>query len=118
MKLTKNQGEVLAELRSIGRKNAFKYKDSQPYLHSQDLHNLNLGDQYCAFGLGGLTYQVAAKLGMNCGSVLAIFKALERKGLVIRETRNPEYKRPLYWWPVGFSEELLAELSQIKEESK
>ncbi|HFZ2546478.1 TPA: hypothetical protein ACIJ26_005400 [Pseudomonas aeruginosa] len=111
MKLTSNQQRVLDELRRVGRDNAFRYRGREAYLHKQDLERLGRGDQACAFGMGGLTYQVGHAVGMKPGAVLSIFKALEGKGLVLRETRNPEYQRPLYWWPAGLAAELLAELS-------
>lgn len=111
--LTINQQQVLDELRKIGRENAFKWRDREQHLHNEDLSCLKRGDQACTFGMGGLTYQVGSRLGMKPGAVLSIFKALERKGLAIRETRNPEYQRPLYWWPVGLAAELQAELMTL-----
>ncbi|MCY1420169.1 hypothetical protein D9M71_357820 [compost metagenome] len=114
MKLTNNQQRVLDELRRIGRANAVHYRDRQPYLHKCDRERLERGDDACVFGMGGLTYQAGHALGMSAGSVLSVFKALERKGLVIRETRRPEYQRPLYWWPVGLAAELRAELIELR----
>ncbi|MFL3984707.1 hypothetical protein [Pseudomonas aeruginosa] len=111
MKLTENQHRVLDELRRVGRENAFRWRDRETHLHKKDLERLERGDQDCAFGMGGLTYQVGCAVGMKAGAVLSTFKALERKGLVVRETSFPEYQRPLYWWPVGLAAELLAELS-------
>jgi DNA-binding MarR family transcriptional regulator len=110
MKLTENQQRVLTQLRDIGRRNVLKYR-GDAHLHNQDLEKLRKGDDVSAFGLGGLTFQVGSQLGMTPGSVLSTFKALERKGLVLRETRNPEYQRPLYWWPMGLAAELHAELT-------
>lgn len=109
--LTINQQRVLGELRKIGRENLFRYKEKSPYLFGQDCKNLAAGDQRCVFGMGGLTFQAGKRLGLSASAVLSIFKALERKGLVLRETRNPTYKRPLYWWPVGLAAELAAEVT-------
>lgn len=110
MKLTEKQRTVLDTLREVSRENVFRYKDRTPYLYECDLKKLSAGDDKCAFGLGGLTYQVGHRLGLEAASVLSVFRALERKGLVIRETSHPEYKRPRYWWPIGFSSQLLAEI--------
>ena len=110
MKLTAKQQAVLEELRKIGRKNAYLYRDTQPYLHEKDCEKLAKGDQACVFGMGGLSYQVGHRLGVNAPSVLSIFKALRRKGLVIREEAYPDYQRPRYWWPVGLAAELASEL--------
>lgn len=110
MKLTDKQQSVLDELRKIGRKNAYLYRDTQPYLHQKDCEKLALGDQACVFGMGGLTFQVGHRLGVSAPSVLSIFKALRRKGLVIREESYPEYQRARYWWPVGLAAELAGEL--------
>jgi hypothetical protein len=115
VKLTERQQAVLDELRKIGRKNAFLYKDTQPYLHQKDCKKLILGDQACVFGMGGLTYQVGHRLGVSAPSVLSIFKALRSKGLVIREESYPDYQRPRYWWPVGLAAELSAELNTENE---
>ncbi len=119
MKLTDNQRRVLAELRRVGRDNAFRYRIREAYLHKQNIERLGQGDQACTFGLGGLTCQVGHAVGMKPGAVLGIFKALERKGLVIRESRDPWYQRPLYWWPVGLAAELSTELNtqQLQEPS-
>ncbi len=110
VKLTEKQQLVLDELRKIGRKNAHLYRDSRPYLHQKDCEKLVLGDQACVFGMGGLSYQVAHRLGTSAPSVLSIFKALRQKGLVIREESYPDYQRARYWWPVGLAAELHAEL--------
>lgn len=110
MKLTEKQQSVLGELRKIGRDNAYRYRDAQPYLHQKDCEKLVLGDQACVFGMGGLTYQVGHRLGVAAPSVLSIFKALKQKGLVIREESYPDYQRPRYWWPVGLAAELAGEL--------
>ena len=53
MKLTEKQQAVLDELRKIGRKNAYLYRDTQPYLHQNDCEKLAKGDQACVFGMGG-----------------------------------------------------------------
>lgn len=118
MKTTERQQLILEELRKIGRDNFYRYKDTQPYLHSEDCKQLARGDEASAFGLGGLTFQVGNRLGIKVGGVLSTFKALERKGLVVRETRNPSYQRPLYWWPVGLSKELLSEIDPSDAEVK
>ena len=115
MKLTEKQQAVLDELRKIGRENAFRYRDTQPYLHQKDCEKLALCDQACVFGMGGLTYQVGNRLGVAAPSVLSIFKALRLKGLVIREESYPEYQRPRYWWPVGLASELISEMSPVSE---
>ena len=110
MKLTENQQRVLAELRKIGRDNAFRYRGITPHLHRNDCEKLARGDQACVFGMGGLTYQVGYRLQVKAGSVLSVFRALQRKGLIIREEAHPEYQRPRYWWPVGLAAELAEEL--------
>jgi hypothetical protein len=110
MKLTDKQQSVLDELRNIGRENAYRYRDTQPYLHQTDREKLARGDLACVFGLGGLTYQVGHRLGIAAPSVLSIFKALRRKGLVIRDDTYPDYQRARYWWPVGLAAELAGEL--------
>ncbi|MNV00618.1 hypothetical protein D3C71_907880 [compost metagenome] len=115
MKLTTKQQNVLDELRKIGRDNAYRYLETQPYLHQTDCEKLARGDQACVFGMGGLTYQVGHRLGIAASSALSIFKALQRKGLVIREEAYPEYQRPRYWWPVGLAAELAGELLPASE---
>jgi hypothetical protein len=115
MNLTEKQQSVLEELRKIGRENAYRYLETQPYLHQTDREKLAKGDQACVFGMGGLTYQVGHRLGIAASSVLSIFKALRRKGLVIREEAYPDYHRPRYWWPVGLAAELAAELLPSNE---
>ena len=117
MKLTEKQQLVLDELRNIGRDNAHPYRDSKPYLHQKDCEKLALGDQACVFGMGGLTFQVGHRLGVSAPSVLSIFKALTRKGLVIREDTRPDYQRARYWWPVGLAAELAGELMTDSEET-
>lgn len=112
MSLTVRQQQVLQELRKIGRDSLFRYKESSPYLFEQDCKKVQKGDAYCAFGLGGLTYQVAARLELPVGAVLSVFKALERKALVLREMSHPEHHRPRYWWPVGLAAELASELNR------
>lgn len=116
MNLTAKQSAVLEELRKIGRQNAFRSKLTGPYLFSLDCAKIALGDESCTFGLGGLTYQIAHRIGSKAGAVLLILKALERKGLVLRETRNPSYQRPLYWWPVGLAKELHDEITNSGDE--
>ena len=115
MKLTEKQQRVLEELRKIGRENAYLYRDTQPYLHQKDCEKLALGDQACVFGMGGLTFQIGHRLGVSAPSVLSIFKALRRKGLVIREESYPEYQRARYWWPVGLAADLAGELLPASE---
>lgn len=110
MNLTKKQQSVLDELRKIGRDNAYRYLGVTPHLHRDDCNKLAKGDQACVFGLGGLTYQVGHRLGVSAPSVLSVFKALRRKGLVIREESYPDYQRARYWWPVGLAAELASEL--------
>ena len=110
VKLTEKQQNVFDELRKIGRQNAYKYLDKQAYLHQEDLRKIALGDVACVFGMGGLSCQVAHRLGTSAPSVLSIFKALRRKGLVIREESYPDYQRARYWWPVGLAAEIAAEL--------
>jgi len=112
MRLTIKQKAVLDELHQIGRTNFYRYRETSPHLHKQDCERAAKGDQACTHGLGGLSYQVGYRLSMSAGAVLSIFKALERKGLVLRETYNPKYQRPLYWWPVGLAETLSKELDQ------
>ncbi|WP_050508098.1 hypothetical protein [Pseudomonas syringae] len=111
-RLTINQQRVLDELRKIGRESLYRYREQSPYLFSEDCKKVSAGDEYCVFGMGGLSWWVSARLDLKTPSVLGIFKALESKGLVLRETRNPKYKRPLYWWPVGLAAELATEVSQ------
>ncbi len=110
MKLTDNQQRVLDTLREVSRANVVRYREKAPYLYEQDCKKLAAGDQACAFGLGGLSYQVGTRLNVAAASVLSTFKALERKGLVLREASYPEYQRPRYWWPVGLAAEMAAQL--------
>lgn len=110
MKLTENQQRVLATLREVSRANVLRYREKTPFLYQEDCKKLIRGDLACAFGLGGLSYQVGARLGLSAASVLSTFKSLERKGLALRETGWPEHHRPRYWWPVGLAAELAAEL--------
>lgn len=116
MNLTAKQSAVLEELRKIGRENFFRYRDSTPYLFERHRENAARGDASCTYGIGGLTWGVGGRIGMSASQVLAIFKALERKGLVLRETRNPTYQRPLYWWPVGLAKELHDEITNSGDE--
>ena len=109
MKLTERQEAVLSEMRKIARNNFYSYKETSPYLFEQHRKQVIAGDTSCVFGLGALTFQVGHRLELPAPAVLAVFKALEKKGFVIRETRNMSYKRPLYWWPVGFASQLAAE---------
>lgn len=115
MRLTEKQQAVLDELRKIGCENAYRYRETQPYLHQKDCEKLALCDQACVFGMGGLSYQVGNRLGVAAPSVLSIFKALRRKGLVIREEAYPDHQRPRYWWPVGLAAELAGELLPTAE---
>ncbi|WP_350648660.1 hypothetical protein [Pseudomonas sp. HY13-MNA-CIBAN-0226] len=115
MNLTEKQQAVLDELRKIGRENAYRYCDTQPYLHQTDCEKLARGDQVCVFSMGGLTYQVGHRLGIGAPSVLSTFKALRGKGLVIREESYPDYQRARYWWPVGLAAELAGELLPSSE---
>lgn len=118
LKLTDRQQDVLETLRDIGRDNAIRYRSKTPYLYRKDCERLIKGDQACVFGLGGLTFQVGARLGITAQAVLSTFKALERKGLIIREQQFPTYQRPLYWWPVGLAKNLAAELMPGEELSQ
>ncbi|MCS5516521.1 hypothetical protein NWF32_20895 [Pseudomonas qingdaonensis] len=64
-----------------------------------------------------MSYQVGARLDLSAAAVLNTFKALERKGLVLRESSYPEYQRPRYWWPVGFAAEMAAQLLPVEAEA-
>jgi hypothetical protein len=110
MKLTERQEAVLSEMCKIGRENLYRYRESSPYLFEQDCKKVVAGDEYCVFGLGSLSYQVGHRLSLSAPAVLSVFKALERKGLVRRETSYPDHQRPRYWWPVTFASQLAAEL--------
>lgn len=110
MKLTDNQQRVLDALREVSRANVVRYREKTPYLYEKDCKKLAAGDQACAFGLGGLSYQVGSRLNLAAASVLSTFKALERKGLVLREASYPEHHRPRYWWPIGLAAEMAAQL--------
>lgn len=116
--LTDRQQDVLETLRDIGRDNAARYRSKTPYLYQQDCEKLLRGDEACVFGLGGLTWQVGGRLGLAAATVLSTFKALEKKGMMIRETYNPRYQRPLYWWPVGLAKALAEELMPSVEVSR
>jgi hypothetical protein len=115
MKLTEKQQSVLDELRKIGQENAYRYRGVTPHLHQIDCAKLARGDQACVFGLGGLTYQVGHRLGIAAPSVLSVFKALQRKELVIREESYPDYQRARYWWPVGLAAQLAGELLPVSQ---
>ena len=117
MKLTANQQRVLCALREVSRANAVRYRDKTPYLYELDCKKLASGDEACAFGMGGLSYQIGARVDLSAGAVLCIFKSLERKGLVLRESSYPEHQRPRYWWPVGLAAELSAQLTPAKTEA-
>lgn len=108
--ITERQQLVLNELREIGRANLFRYAESCPYLFQLDCRKVAAGDASCVFGMGGLSYQVARRLGWTAGAALSAFKALEKRGLVVRETSFQEHRRPLYWWPVGLADSLCKEL--------
>jgi hypothetical protein len=114
---TEKQQSILDELRKISRGNVYSYQRLMPSLHQEHYKQLAKGDQACAFGLGGLTFQVGKRQGISTQSVLSAFKVLERKGLVLRETLHPDYQRPLYWWPVGLAAELTRELLPTGEVS-
>ncbi|MFJ4454440.1 hypothetical protein ACIP1G_11185 [Pseudomonas sp. NPDC089392] len=117
MKLTENQQRVLDALREVSRANVVRYREKTPFLYEQDCKKLAAGDQACAFGLGGLSYQVGARLNLATASVLSAFKALERKGLVLREASYPEHQRPRYWWPVGLAAKMAAQLLPAETEA-
>ena len=117
MSLTEKQQRILDTLREVSRANVLRYRGITPHLYEQDCKKLARGDQVCAFGLGGLSYQVGGRLNLSAASVLSTFKALERKGLVLRESSYPEYQRPRYWWPVGLAAELASELLPAKQDA-
>ena len=102
MSLTNRQQEVIGALEAICRRNVVRYKESCDHLYQDDLRKLARGDAASVFGNGGLTFQVGHALGIKAGAVLSTFKALERKGLVIRE-KPRGYQCALYWWPVGLA---------------
>lgn len=108
--MNSNQQKVLEELRKIGRESLFRYQVQSPYLFGLDCEKVRAGDEACVFGMGGLSWVVSARLGLTTAYVLNTFKALEKKDMVIRETRNPTYQRPLYWWPAGLAAELSKEI--------
>jgi hypothetical protein len=108
-KLTARQQAVIDELEAICRRNVVRYKGKCDHLYQTDMRKLTLGDAASVFGNGGLTFQVGRALSIKAGAVLSTFKALESKGMVIRETSFPEYQRALYWWPVGLAEKLCVE---------
>ena len=110
MKLTQRQQLVLEQLSTIARFNAFSQQGRSAHLYQSDCEKLTKGDRFCVFAMGALTGQVGDRLGLKAGAVLSVFKALEAKGLIIREDRNRWYQRPLYWWPVGFADILCAEI--------
>lgn len=112
MGLTEQQQKVIGALEVICRRNIVRFKESCPRMYQGDLRKLVLGDAACVFGGGGLTFQVGHALGIKASMVLATFKALERKGLVIREKQVRPYQCALYWWPVGLAAKLSAELDQ------
>lgn len=107
--LTDTQTLILETLREHCRASALRWRDSEPHLYKSDLAQIKRGDQASAFGLGCLTWWMGNKLGMTPAKVLRTFKALEARGLVLRE-KNVTYQRPLYWWPVGLAAELAVEL--------
>lgn len=112
MGLTERQQKVIGALEVICRRNVVLYKESCDHLYQESLRKLSLGDAHCVFGNGGLTFQTGKAIGLGAGSVLATFKALERKGLVIREKQVRNYQCARYWWPVGLAAKLSAELDQ------
>jgi len=105
MKLTSMQAVVLDKLRDYCAANMMRSKNWQ-HGYRGDVAALARGDAACVFGIGALTFQIGGQLGVSAGKILTIFKQLEAKGLVIRETKHPTYKRALYWWPVGYAAEL------------
>lgn len=109
--ITERQQLVLNELREIGRANLYLYCESAPYLFQQNCKKVAAGDAYCAW-LGGLTFQIARRLGWTTGAVLSAFKALEKRGLVIRESGRPQRNGPLYWWPTGLADTLCKDLKE------
>ena len=111
MNLTENQAAVLSALRDVGRKNLFLYVGSSAYLFQEDCKKIVKGDYWCVFGMGGLSWHIAPRVELPTATVLSIFKQLERRGFVIRETVRVGRGRPLYWWPVGLAALLCAELA-------
>lgn len=108
--LTARQQTVLDAMRTRCRENMYRQKGGSEYLYASDIERVRGGDKSAVFGLGVLTWGLAHTLGMKAPQVLATFKALEKRGLVIREDDHPSYKRPLYWWPVGLAAELVTEI--------
>ncbi|NNN24388.1 hypothetical protein [Pseudomonas nitroreducens] len=109
--LTETQALVLNALRAHCKANVVRYRESYPHLYQDDLVRISKGDKGSVWGLGCLTWQLGNKHGMAAAKVLRTFKALEARGLVIREDRAVwTYQRPLYWWPVGLAAELVGEL--------
>lgn len=114
--LTETQSKVLESLRAHCRDNVVRYREICPHLYKDDLARIGKGDKASVWGLGCLTWQLGNKHGMAAEKVLRTFKALESRGLVIRENRGTwSYQRPLYWWPVGLAAELAAELVEQGE---
>lgn len=111
MNLTDNQSAVLQALRSIAHKNLYRYATNSPYLFQQECLKIVKGDHWCVFGMGGLSWHVGKIVNLPTPTVLSIFKQLERRGFVIRETVRVGQGRPLYWWPVGYASQLCAELA-------
>lgn len=112
MSLTERQQKVIGALEAICRRNFVQYKESCNHLYQANLRKLSIGDEACVYGNGGLTFQTGRALGIGASAVLSTFKALERKGLVIREKQVRNYQCALYWWPVGLAAKLSAELDQ------
>ncbi|GLO41537.1 hypothetical protein PPUN15366_31820 [Pseudomonas putida] len=96
-------------LRDIGRDNAVRYRSKTPHLYQQDCEKLLKGDEACVFGLDGLTWQVRQTAGACRGGGAQHLQSPREEGLIIRETCNPRYQRPLYWWPVGLAKALADE---------
>lgn len=108
--LTDTQVLVLNAMRAHCRVNVVRYRESCPHLYQDNLEQIGKGDAASVWGLGCLTWQLGNKHGMAAAKVLRTFKALESRGMVIREHRGT-YQRPLYWWPAGLAAELVAELA-------
>lgn len=115
MQLTENQQRVLDGLRKVGRENLPRNKEASSYLYQKDCERVRAGDAACVHNLGALSYHIGADIGLSAGTVLSTLKALEKKGLVIRDPNYPEYHRPRYWWPIGLAAELAAEIDQADQ---
>lgn len=108
--MTDIQTLVLDELRKIGRESLFRYRESSPYLFQNDCEKIRAGDEKCVFGMGGLSWWIGGRLDISTAKALRVLKALEKKGLVIREVKHQTYSGARYWWPIGLAAELAQEI--------